>query len=124
MVVKTKVQEKVPELKRKKSLILTYLTPSRERPDLDIQFLLENLEFGFVPKALFTPVGEVLMRSDKSKALHLIGKMQGQRSGDEDQFMQRDILLTDIIVVVNQIQKSSAMVTCKVSICEMRLLDI
>ena len=63
-VVKTKVQEKVEELKKEKPRIWRDLIASCERHDLDIQFLEGNFEFSVVPKALYTPDGETLMCSD------------------------------------------------------------
>ena len=60
-IVKTKTQEKVIELQEEKSLISRYLIVSRNRPDLDIKFLVGNFEFSVVPKTLFTPDREVLI---------------------------------------------------------------
>ena len=116
-IVKTKVQEKVVELQEEKSLISRYLIVSRKSLDLDIQFRVGNSEFSVVPKALFTPDAEVLMCSDTSKPLHLTEEIQCQHNGDEEQFIQSDVLLIHAMAVVNQIKKSSTMVTCKVSIC-------
>ena len=59
-IVKTKTQEKVIELQEEKSLISRYLIVSRNRPDLDIKFLVGNFEFSVVPKTFFTPDREVL----------------------------------------------------------------
>ena len=41
--------------------------------------------------------------------------MQCQDNGDEEQFIQSDVLLIDAMAVVDQIEKSSTMVTCKVN---------
>ena len=52
-VIKTKVQEKVIELKEEKTLILRYLIASPKRPDFDIQLLVGNFEFSVASKTLF-----------------------------------------------------------------------
>ena len=54
---------------------------------------MENLEFTVIPKALLTPDKEALMCSDKSKAMHLIEELQCQRNGDEEEYIQSDVLL-------------------------------
>ena len=104
-IVKTKVQEKVIKLQEEKSLISRYLRASRKRPDLDIKFLVGNFEFSVVLKTLFTPDGEALMCSHKSKTLHLIEEMQCQHNGDEEQLIQNDVLLIDAMAVVNHVNK-------------------
>ena len=78
---------------------------------------MENLEFTVIPKALLTPDEEALMCSDKSKAMHLIEELQCQRNGDEEEYIQSDVLLIDEMAAVNQIHKSSTMVACNISIC-------
>ena len=83
-VIKIKVQEKVIESKEDKSLISRYLIVSHKRPE---SFLVGSFEFSVVPKALFTPDGEALMCSDKSKTLDLTAEKQCQRNGDEEQFI-------------------------------------
>ena len=51
------------------------------------------------------------------KALHLIEETHCHHNGYEEQSLQSDVLLADMMAVVNQTQKSSTMVTCKVSMC-------
>ena len=57
------------------------------------------------------------MCSDKSKVLYLIEEMQCHGNCDGEQFIQSEILLIHVVPMVNQIPKSSIIVTCKVSIC-------
>ena len=57
------------------------------------------------------------MCSDKSKVLYLIEEMQYHCNCDGEQFIQSEILLIHAVPMVNQIPKSSIIVTCKVSIC-------
>ena len=76
--LKSTVPGKIVQLKEDKSLISRFLITSRKQPEIDLEFCLGNFEFSVVPKALFSPDGEPLPSTDKSKILHQIEELAKQ----------------------------------------------
>ena len=119
--LKSTVQGKIVQLKEDKSLISRFLITSRKRPEIDLEFCLGNFEFSVVPKALFSPDGEPLPSTDKSKILHQIEELAKQYvdtevPNDAELHQQNRVLILDGMAVVNQLNKNMKVKTCKVSI--------
>jgi hypothetical protein len=70
--IKSKVGEKVVQLKEEKTLLTRFLIAARKRPELDLEHCIGNFEFSVVPKSLFTSDGQPLMCTDKSVVIHQI----------------------------------------------------
>ena len=68
--IKTKVGEKLVQLKQKRTLLSRFLITARKRPELDLEGSIGNYEFAVVLKSIFTPDDQLLHSFDK--ATHLI----------------------------------------------------
>ena len=52
--VKTKIGEKVVQLKKERTLLSRFLITTRKRPELVLEGSIGNYEFAVVPKSIFT----------------------------------------------------------------------
>ena len=118
-VLKTKVGEKVVQLKEEKSLLTRFMTTARKRPELDLEHCFGNFEFSVVPKSLFTNDGQPLTCTDKFVVLHEIENLSelGDQSPLDVSLAEEEehkVIVIDRTAVVNQIAKTKLMMTCQV----------
>ena len=72
--IKTKIGEKLVQLKEERTLLSRFFITARKRPELDLEGSIGNYEFTVVPKSIFTP-DQPLHSCDKTKILHAIESM-------------------------------------------------
>lgn len=134
-LVKTKIGEKVTELREERNLLARFLIIMRSRPEIDMKEAIGQYEFSAVPRSLFSADGEMLLAYDKASILHALEDLpkrkQNQREGQEaevaaptppDTGMEVNdgeegykVLILDGMALVNSIQKKdeSSMKTCQ-----------
>lgn len=102
--VKTKIGEKLIEIKEEKKIMSRFLIAARKRPEIELELCIGEYEFSVVPRSLFTSDGQPHHCTDKSKLLHLIV--------DHAQLKDTSItpgadsaIIIDGMAVVNQIQR-------------------
>ena len=127
--VKTKVGDKMSELREERNLLARFLIVMRSRPEIDMKEAIGEYEFSAVPRSLFSPDGEMLLAYDKASILHALEdkakekqcqqEEQGASSSASDPSSQPvqdvKVLLIDGMALVNTVQKKdeNAMKTCK-----------
>ena len=114
--IQTKAEGKIITLKEENSLLTRFLIASRKRPEIDLEFCLGNYEFAVVPKSLFSADGEPLLCTDKSKVLHKIEELAKTESNQEseEELDEKKVVILDGMAVLNQINKTKSIQTCKV----------
>ena len=70
--IKTKVGEKMIEIKEEKNLMSRFLIAARKRPEMELEMCIGEYEFSVVPRSLFTPDGLPHTCNNKSQLIHLI----------------------------------------------------
>ena len=114
--IKTKIGEKLAQLKEKPTLLSHFLITTRKRPELDLEGSIENYEFSVVPKSIFTPDGRPLHSFDKAKILHAIGSMvkNEETSTDETNLDATvRVIIIDGMALANKFEKNKNMKTLK-----------
>ena len=112
--IRSKVGEKMVQLKEEKNLMSRFLITARKRPELDLEHCIGNYKFSVVPRALFSSDGLPLPCIDKSKLMHHSEEMAGV-SDDVTSVQENSVIIIDGMAVVNQICKDATLKTCKVS---------
>ena len=131
-LVKTKVGEKVTELREERNLLARFLIILRSRPEIDMKEAIGQYEFSAVPRSLFSADGEMLLAYDKANILHALEGlpkgMQNQRGQESQTDTASDaeieisggnegnkVLIVDGMALVNAIQKKdeSSMKNCQ-----------
>ena len=74
--IRSKVGDKVIQLKEEKTLLTRFLITARKRPENDLEYCLGNFELAIIPKSLFSQDGEPLQCTDKAKVLHHIEEIE------------------------------------------------
>ena len=86
-LVKTKIGEKVTELREERNLLARFLIIMRSRPEIDMKVAIGLYEFSAVPRSLFSADGEMLLAYDKASILHALeglpNEKQNQQEGQE-----------------------------------------
>ena len=70
-----KIRDKAVDLKETKDLYGRLMVLARSNRDIDQKQAVGNYEFTQTPRALFTPNGDILPCTDKSKLIHLLEKI-------------------------------------------------
>ena len=115
--IKTKIGEKVVQLKEERTLLSRFLITARKRPELDLEESIGNYEFAVVPKSIFTPDGQPLHSTDKAKVLHEIESMAEDRETNADETSSDEsirVIIIDGMALVNKVPKDDSMKTWKV----------
>ena len=112
--IRSKVGEKMVQLKEEKNLMSRFFITARKRPELDLEHYIGNYEFSVVPRALFYSVGLPLPCIDKSKLMLHLEEMAGI-SDEVTSVQENSVIIIDGMAVVNQICKDATLKTCKVS---------
>lgn len=112
--MKTKVGEKIVQLKEEKNMMSRFLIAARKRPELELEMSIGNYEFSVVPKSLFSVDGKPLPCTDKSKLMHHIEDLAPGTSTKIGSVQQNSVIIIDGMAVVNEITKDKTMQTCQV----------
>ena len=67
-----KIRDKTVDLKETKDLFGRLMVLARSNRDIDQKQAVGTFEFTLTPRSLFTPDGELLLSSDKSKLIHAL----------------------------------------------------
>ena len=76
---KTKVDDKIVEIKEEKRLLTKFVIASRRRGDIDLPAYFGRFEFTVVPRSMFRPDGSLLLGTDKATVMHKIENMIATR---------------------------------------------
>ena len=79
---KTKVDDKIVEIKEEKRLLAKFVIASRKRDDIDLPAYFGRFEFTVVPRSMFRQDGSLLLGTDKATVMHEIEKMIPGNNGD------------------------------------------
>ena len=121
--IRSKVGDKVIQLKEEKTLLTRFLITARKRPELDLEYCLGNFELAIIPKSLFSQDGEPLKCTDKAKVLHHIEEIESNCSVKVASYEAMEVtpstkrvIIVDGMAVVNQVNKNKDMKICRVTI--------
>ena len=137
--IKTKVKDKIVELREERNLLARFIIVLRSRPDIDLKEALGKYEFSALPRSLFLPDGSIHLAYDKSKVMHAIEDLakanrredsqistvsasgssnvlpvaSGQINANDTSKNKKSIIIFDGMALVNSIQKTECMKTYK-----------
>ena len=125
--IKSKVGDKLVQLKEERTLLSRFLIAARKRPELELEETIGNYEFSVVPKSLFGQDGEPLVCNDKSKVREAIERLIKEKSeemeidaNDTDDTTEEVIekppvvVIIDSMALVKRIKKDDKIETWKV----------
>ena len=78
--VKTKIGEKVTELREERNLLARFLIIMRSRPEIDMKVAIGQYEFSAVPRSLFSADGKMLLAYDKACILHALEGLPNEKT--------------------------------------------
>ena len=116
---KTKVDDKIVEIKEEKRLLAKFVIASRRRDDIDLPAYFGRFEFTVVPRSMFRQDGSLLLGTDKATVMHEIENMIPGNNGDHhhqtsgNTIPQQKVVIFDGMAVVNRIKKTQDIETCK-----------
>ena len=119
--MKTKIGEKLVQLKEEPTLLSRFLITARKRPELDLEGSIGNNDFTVVPKSIFTPDGQPLHSFDKAKVLHAIESMAKDEETNTDETnldASARVIIIDRMALANKVDKNQSMKTWKVILIE------
>ena len=118
--IKSKIGEKLIEIKEEKNLMSRFLIAARKQPEIELEFCIFEYEFSVVSRSLFTTNGQPHSCNDKSQLIHLITNLAGLEDTTLTSGEGSGIII-DGMAVVNQIvldekptKKKKKIKTCKV----------
>ena len=116
---KSKVGEKLIQLKEEKSFMSRFLVTARKRPELELDHCIGNFELSVVPKSLFTVDGQPLPCLDKLKR-HIEELLA--RGDSTTDVQPNSAIVIDAMAVVNEIVKDKTMKQCLLGIINISIL--
>lgn len=116
-VTKSKIGDKVIQLKEERTLLSRFLLCARKRPELDLEESIGSYEFSVVPKSMFTQDGQPLLTSDKAKVLHEVENLSKGleiEPQEEETLGNTSAIIIDGMALVNKVNKDNSVKTWKV----------
>ena len=119
--IKTKIGEKLVQLKEERTLLSCFLITTRKRPKLDLEGSIGNYVFAAVPKSIFTPDSQPLHSFDKAKFLHAVESMvKDEETNAEETNLNASmkVIIIDAMALANEVHKDKNMKTWKAILIE------
>ena len=119
----SKLEGKVIDMREDKTLLRRLLIGSQRREEIDLSSLVSKFDFSAVPRSMYTYDGKLMLCTDKSVLIHEIEAIirewglslmdldipSNNCTGTESRFVE----IIDVMAVVNSLNKTSDIKTCK-----------
>ena len=118
VMIKTKIEGKLIELKEDKQLLQRVLTISQKHPEISLPKLIGENEFSNIPRSMFSIDGKILPCTNKSQILHTIEKSVPEASVPKRSLIDNtdekplNVVIIDAMVLLNKKQITPQMKTC------------
>ena len=118
-VTKSKIGDKIIQLKEERTLLSRFLLSARKRPELDLEESIGSYEFSVVPKSMFTQDGQPLLTSDEVKFVHEVENLSKRL----EIAPQEEETRWDGMALVNKVNKDNSIKTWQVIQLTMYVLE-
>ena len=117
-MIKTKIEEKLIQLKEHKQLLQRVFAASQKRPEINLTKLIGENEFSNIPRSMFSIDGKVLPFTKKSQILDTIEKSVPEASMPKRSLIYNtdektlNAVTIDTRALLNKIQITPQIKTC------------
>ena len=117
-MIKTKIEEKLIELKEDKQLLQRVLTISQKRSEINLPKLIGENEFSNIPRSMFSTDGKILLCTKQNQILHTIEKSVPEASMPKRSLIDNtdekplNTVIIDAMALLNKIQITPQIKTC------------
>ena len=118
IMIETKIEGKLIELKEDKQLLQRVLTVSQKRPEINLPKLIGENEFSNIPRSMFSIDSKILPCIKKSQILHTIEKSVPEASMPKRSLIDNtdekplNAVIIDAMALLNKIQITPQIKTC------------
>ena len=125
-VTKSKIGDKIIQLKEERTLFSRFLLSARKLPELDLQESIGSYEFRLYPNRCSLKDGQPLLSSDKVKVVHEVENLSKRLEiapQEEETLENTSTVIIDGMALVNKVNKDNSIKTWQVIQLTMYVLE-